>query len=266
MKHLGLSLAIGVVLALANTAQAQSVDEATLQQKVTIKPNSPGYEKRQNFPHRWYNVKLTANNSYQIDLIAVDPIDPYLFIELDGQVVASDDDGGGNLNARLIFRPNRTADYKIIATTYNGAAGEAVLVVKQVKNLVAGPKNPNPPDPFEPNPNPTNPGAGGLANLGPAVLSENGAVFAPGGSKTYQLQLQKGKTYQIDCVSTDGQFDPVIELNGPNNRPIAEDDDSGGFPNARLIHRTETAGMYTINVRGFNNSTGNFRLTVRPQN
>jgi hypothetical protein len=258
VKQLGtrVTIVIGVLLGLVSMSNAQDVDEAILQQKVTIKPNSPGYPGRNNFPHRWYNVKLTANKTYQIDLMAVDAIDPYLFIELDGQVLAQDDDGGGNLNSRIIFRPTRTAEYKIIATTFNGAAGEAVLVVQPSKNVVAGP---GPKDPVRPNP------GGGLGKVGPPIYQQDGFLAMPGQEKTHQVQLQRGKTYQIDCLSTDGRFDPVIELNGPNNRFLASDDDSGGFPHARIIYQAEADGMYTIVVAGFNNSTGQYRLIVSPR-
>jgi hypothetical protein len=59
VKQLGtcVTIVIGVLLGLVSMSNAQDVDEAILQQKVTIKPNSPGYPKRNNFPHRWYNVK-----------------------------------------------------------------------------------------------------------------------------------------------------------------------------------------------------------------
>ena len=47
-------------------------------------------------------------------------LDPYLRVE-DGNenVLARDDDGGGNLNARVRFTPNATGSYVIVATCFH---------------------------------------------------------------------------------------------------------------------------------------------------
>lgn len=66
-------------------------------------------------------LKLDAGRSYQIDLQA--QFDTYLRIEDQaGNELASDDDGGDNLNSQLIFRPTRSGTYRIIATSFGGGA------------------------------------------------------------------------------------------------------------------------------------------------
>src|SRR5262249_40119773 len=62
--------------------------------------------------------------------------------------------------------------------------------------------------------------------------------------KTYTYKMTEGKTYQIDMIST--EFDSYLRLENPNGDQIAEDDDSGGFPNARIIIRAPKTGDYTI--------------------
>jgi len=46
-------------------------------------------------------------------------LDPFLRLEdRDGLVLAEDDDSGGNLNARIVFKPGKTGTYRVVATTF----------------------------------------------------------------------------------------------------------------------------------------------------
>lgn len=84
-----------------------------------------------------YTVRLEANRSYKIDMMANnrifgDPFDPFIRVEFNGITVAQDDDGGGgndNLDASLIFRPQQTGDYVIIATSFDPQIGGYRLLV-----------------------------------------------------------------------------------------------------------------------------------------
>jgi hypothetical protein len=49
---------------------------------------------------------------------------------MDGKIVASDDDSGGDYNARIIFQVRRAGDYRIIATTLRRATGPFTLTVR----------------------------------------------------------------------------------------------------------------------------------------
>ena len=82
----------------------------------------------------------------------------------------------------------------------------------------------------------------------------------------YQVKLAAGKTYVIDMVSPDPKaLDPYLRLTDASGKKLAEDDDSGGGLNARIVYRAAQAGTYRIHATSFNQGAGAFTLTVREQ-
>ena len=81
---------------------------------------------------RWvatYDFTLTGRSAVQIDLENISDLDPYLrLLDASGAEVASDDDGGDNLNARIRQTLDR-GTYRIEATKYNSGAGTYRLTV-----------------------------------------------------------------------------------------------------------------------------------------
>jgi hypothetical protein len=79
-----------------------------------------------------YNIQLEAGKTYTIDMMAVNPpgFDSYLRLEFNGVTVAQDDDGGGGLNARIVFQPMQTGQYVIVATTFVPQLGSYRLTVR----------------------------------------------------------------------------------------------------------------------------------------
>jgi hypothetical protein len=83
-----------------------------------------------NGPYKRHSINLEAGKTYQMDMSST-VLDSYLFLEdARGQVLQQDDDSGGGLNARLIFRPARTDTYQLVATTFKeGVYGPYTLTV-----------------------------------------------------------------------------------------------------------------------------------------
>ena len=80
--------------------------------------------------------------------------------------------------------------------------------------------------------------------------------------KTYTYKMIEGRSYQIDMKSKD--FDSYLRLENPEGVQVAFDDDSGGFPDARIIYRAPKGGDYTIICTSFGaGSTGKFTLIVK---
>ena len=80
--------------------------------------------------HKVHMVKMTAGQSYTIDLVSRD-FDAYLRLEdSTGQELAKDDDSGGGLNARIVFRAPKDDTYRIIATTFISGTGNYTLTVQ----------------------------------------------------------------------------------------------------------------------------------------
>jgi tetratricopeptide (TPR) repeat protein len=79
-----------------------------------------------------YPVRMEAGKTYRIDLVSVD-FDAFLRVENSaGREKAYDDDSGGDLNARLDFRPTESGEYRVIVTTYlPNQTGGFVLAIQQ---------------------------------------------------------------------------------------------------------------------------------------
>lgn len=82
-------------------------------------------------------------------------------------------------------------------------------------------------------------------------------------SKRYTIKLQKDKTYIFDLVSPAKDFDPFLRLLDKAGEELAEDDDSGGDLNSRLIYSATTDADYQIVATSFDGQVGKFNLKVR---
>jgi hypothetical protein len=86
-------------------------------------------------------IPMEAGRSYVISLNST-AFDPYLILKSPtGQVIAEDDDSGGNLNARIVFRAAQTGVFRAVVTSYDGKLGSFQLIVQE---LDSG-KDSNPP-------------------------------------------------------------------------------------------------------------------------
>lgn len=194
-----------------------------------------------------YTYKMIEGRSYQIDLKSR-AFDAYLRLENPkGEQVAVDDDSGGLLDSRIIYRAPKTGDYTICAMSLGGGStGKFVLTVKDLN-----------------------------IELKPILLkAEKGLATYAGNiagtdqrynnklSKQFSIKLEEGKTYQIDHVS--GAFDAYLYLIGPDGAVLAEDDDGGQGLNSRILHKAAKAGVYQIVATSLGGQgTGQFTLTVR---
>jgi hypothetical protein len=95
-----------------------------------ITETDPIDPRREGSRHKVHKVKMAAGGAYAIDLRSKD-FDPYLRLEAtDGKVLEEDDDGGGELNARIVFRPRAAGEYRVIVTSFNGGFGRYTLTVR----------------------------------------------------------------------------------------------------------------------------------------
>ena len=86
-----------------------------------------------------FPVRLESGRSYRIDMES-DVIDSYLMIfDATNRLVASDDDSGGNLNARVHFAPPISETYNIVASTFAGGLGPFALTVRDMSAREAEP-------------------------------------------------------------------------------------------------------------------------------
>jgi len=108
-----------------------------LEEKAELTEKDPVYNHPDLFGKRdcfskAYPIKMKARQFYIIEMVRKDDqLDPYLYLEgADKKIVAQDDDGAGNLNARIIYQPRKDGEHRIIATTLRRATGEFTLTVR----------------------------------------------------------------------------------------------------------------------------------------
>jgi hypothetical protein len=95
------------------------------------------------------------------------------------------------------------------------------------------------------------------------TLNQNDAVYMGRMHKVFLVEMEAGKTYQIDMVST--AFDSYLFFESPGKMLLAQDDDGGGYPDARIIHKATETGKFRIIASHFGNAgvLGQFNITVR---
>src|SRR5262245_54109869 len=121
-----LAVAIALGAALTLTPEQASAQEFFSGRLTTSSPVSQVI--RPGCYHDLHKVWLEAGRRYTIDLSSPQ-FDAYLYL-LDGyrNVLARDDDSGGNLNARIVFTPPASGWYEVMATTFHrGATGSYYL-------------------------------------------------------------------------------------------------------------------------------------------
>jgi len=198
-----------------------------------------------NHPSKKFTVKLVKDKTYVIDMISED-FDAYLrLLDKGGAQLAEDDDSGGNQDARIFYTAKETGDHQIVATTFDGGLGKFTLKVAEF-NLKGEAKARDIGDGIEIK--------GQIANTDKSVLNKLG--------KIYSVNLKAGQTYTIDMAS--GTIDSYLYLFDSKGNKVAEDDDSGGNQDARIVFRAEADGVYHILATSFeNDETGEFSLNIR---
>lgn len=144
----------------------------------------------------------------------------------------------------FIFAPQKTADYRILVAL-GTVTEKRSLPPKYTTTIVELKMELSVKDQLS-NKDPIYPGRGGR-------------------HKVHPVKFQAGKNYQIDMVST--AFDSYLFLEDTNGTVLQEDDDGGGFPNARIIFRPTKTDTYRLVATTFDKATpdwspGPYALTV----
>jgi hypothetical protein len=105
---------------------------------------------------------------------------------------------------------------------------------------------------------------GQLAATDPVYKNADFGVKTDCHFKAYPIKLKARQFYIIDLVKTD-DLDPYLFLEGPDMKILAQDDDSGGNLNARILFQPRRDGEYRIIATSLSRATGGFTLTVRTQ-
>jgi len=193
------------------------------------------------YEDRW-TLSLAASTPVRIDLTS-SAFDAYLILtDAIGNVIEENDDGGGNLNSRIV-RTLAAGTYRIRTTTYDpGATGAYRLsVVADLCSVVR-------------------PIAVGDTMSGTLTAASclAGAWF----EDRWSLSLAASTSVRIDLTSS--AFDAFLVLADASGNIIETNDDAGGTSDSRIV-RTLAAGTYRIRASTHDaGATGTYQLSVIP--
>lgn len=187
-----------------------------------------------------YTMKMEKGKAYHIEMSS-NAINPFLRLEDSAGAQIATAFNQGNQRATIFYEPSKTEDYQIVATTPNdGRTGKFSLTVRDATGYM-------------------------ILNVADK-LNQNDKAYAGAGNKKHKLflvQLEAGKTYQIDMKSK--AFDSYLYFESPGGKLLTQDDDSGGYPDARITWKATETGKFRIITTYFGGggNLGDFNLTVR---
>jgi hypothetical protein len=157
--------------------------------------------------------------------------------------------GVGSVGWLLTFRAARMEAVQAERAAMDARA--QVMVGEAVKDGPAGP---------------VAPGVGKIIFERQGQLMPNDPIRDGKPHKAFTIELEEGRTYVIDMVST--ETDAYLNLYDPAGVLVAKDDDGGGNQNARIRYRAAETGEHVIAATVFNAvppGGARFKLTVREE-
>ncbi len=158
-------------------------------------------------------------------------LDPVLtLIGPDGQELARNDDAEGALNSRLDVVLPSDGTYCVEAAGFATSAGDYLLTVDPAPSFVDG-----------------------------WFIDETNP------EEFYDLSALAGERVVLEMRTTSDseRTDPVLVILDAQGTVVAEDDDGGGYPNARIEFDVPADGDYTVVATVFDETTyGSFTLEV----
>jgi hypothetical protein len=203
-------------------------------------------------PFHTYRLDARAGDRYIITMNSGD-FDAYVWVAktVGGltETLASDDDGGGDTNARLRFRATESGTYYIVAQSLSSDGTGAY----ELKVEIAPPAAPVVATPI-------NVGAlreGTISDTSPILEDESPAM-------PYQLYTFTGRGERVRVTVRSGAFDAYVKVTkvvSGVEEEVASDDDSGGGTDAMVTFTA--SGEYRIYARPLDaSSTGEFTIAL----
>lgn len=191
----------------------------------------------------FYTLNLTADETVQITAES-DAFDTYLeLFDVNGRLVADDDDSAGDLNSQIVFTAPEDGTYEIVVRgafdrNADGAYSVTVLSADAAASSSQG-------------------STGNVIEPGMDVEGTYNGEYVE-----YSFNAQAGTMYSITLSSPD--FDTYLELYDVNDNYVAEDDDGADTgTDSRLSFSPMTTGTYVIKVRSFGMSgSGSYTLSL----
>ena len=254
------SLAVGTLAAVvALPARAQQQIPIGTSVSSTLTMSDPTLPDRSHY--KLFTFMGTAGQAVQIDLMSSD-FDSYLTLkDQSGNRIASDDDSGGGLNARIIRTLTYTGMYQIVVNTLRSgqygaftlqlqASGMAQPIVTQMGQPVVTAIPSSVVGTIALNQQVQN-------NLVPGGATWNGKPI-----QSYNFNCTAGQAFQMDVLSSWDNYAIVFD---PMGNEVTHDDDGGEGLNARIQYTCQTTGTYRLAVSTYSSSTTTGPYTMQVQ-
>ena len=211
----------------------------------------------------WHKINVESGTNYQIDLIGVDGSggtlsDPNIsgVYDASGNLVngLSNDDFGSSFDSRITFTATETGIYFIEAAAYDQTFGSYSISFSTVEPVV---------DDFA-----SDIGTASSITVGLSVNA--GEIEVAGDTDWHSVNLEAGRTYQIDLKGIDGNggtlYDPLIS--GVYNAsgtliPGLSNDDFGISYDSQLVFVAEETSTYFIEAAAYDTDVGTYTITVQ---
>lgn len=217
--------------------------ERMLKEGITIRPTETKVQAALgNSGDGVHLVKLLKDQTYGIELASS---------EFNGRLSIEKAAGGMapviSKDGKLTFKAPSDGTYRLAVSAVGAGSGKYAVVMQQFAASKLRP---------------------GVHSVGPGGLTLQDALDQNDQAdrvrkhkcKVFEVQFEAGKNYTIDLNS---QWDNYLRLEDENLQQLAEDDDSGGFPNARIQFRAPADGTYRVIATSFGGAVGPFTLKIR---
>lgn len=216
--------------------------------------------------------------TYTVSLDSSD-FDPYLVVRGPGGLSEDNDDDPsqrGSSNSRVTFTMPADGEVELSATSYgSGETGRYALAVEDGGQVYGDTRNANGNYAQNLNRQPQRPGnqpASAPSSDAPITVGQTrdgrlgqGARTLPSGEYVNNFTLRGRRGQQLDLRMSSSEFDPYLQLNGPNGFSAFNDDDEDqdDSHDSRLIVTLPTDGAYTIAATSYEaGESGGYRLSV----
>ena len=203
----------------------------------------------------WFAIDLAVGDRIVVDLEgsptgAGTLSDPYLTVyDADGAAVLSDDDGGTDFNARLLFDAPYGGRYYIEAAAFGSATGTYTLAVSDASHIS---------DDY----------AGNLSTVGRLAVGGEavGELEIAGDLDWFAIRLEAGVPYAfyLEGAPTDmGTLpDPYLSLYDDLGQSVTRNDDGGDGLNSLIEFTPDRSGIFYLEASGYADTTGSYTLAA----
>lgn len=196
----------------------------------------------------WFAVDLVEARTYRfsVESTGETPLaDPILTIyNVNGEAIASDDDGGAGLNSYLSFSSVSGGPHFVAVSGYGDSTGHYFVRASDTD-------------------------IPGHIYSDESLDAANGdervsRIDIPGDLDVFRVDLESGVRYVMEITGYGDHplADPMLTLLNGNDEVIASDDNSGAGRNARLRFTARETGAFFIRASGVGGATGTYQVRI----